>query len=320
MPVSAEASPTMRIVPCLVSGNRFSFDIADISALAESALIHKDGGQGPVVGWIERRGQRVPVYTLAERLGMTAETMLGEVALILKHGREPMAVAVDSVSQPRDVDGSNIHPLPPVADPSLHNLIRSVLWHNSGLWLHMDAERLSDPGREWPSADQRPRVPSRVSRARSIQGAGAILAFAIPSINPGDRDLLFAVSARQVLEILEEATTIPIPSAPDHLRGLVAWRNRPVPLIDLGRILGWAPNPREKTAVLVVRGARLPETLALPIATGAGTFQLPFPHAASAESGPVVPDHVSSVIVDVGKTSVCVLDVDALLRPSSTLL
>lgn len=317
MLVSTEAAPsTLRIVPCYLAGSRYSFDIADITALVESALVRKSDGEGPVCGWIERRGQRVPVYSLAERLGVTRESKLGEVAVVLKRGPEPIAVSVDGVSQPLDVATSHIHAMPPAAtDPSLRNLIASVLWHKDALWLHMDAARVAgagDAGRTPGSTSSK----AKAGAAAAAAGSGAILAFAIPSINPSDRELLFAVSARQVLEILEDSSPVPVPAAPSHLRGLIAWRKRPVPFVDLGRILGWAPNPREKTAVLVVRGARVAEVLALPIAAGAGTFRLPFPHSGSNEPCQAVPAGVSSVMVEVDRTSVCVLDIDSLLRPA----
>ncbi len=315
MLVSNETHSTMRIVPCYLGGNRYSFDIADITALTEDGLVNKTAAEGPIRGWIQRRGQRVPVYSLAERLGLAQEAETGsEVAIILKRGAEPIAVSVDRVTQPLDVESANIHPLPAAADPSLRNLIRNVLWHEQELWLHMDAARLSGAARQAPAGRHAPSA-ARQQEGDSGQGSGAILAFGIPSINPGEREVLFAVSARQVLEILEEASPVPVPASPSHLRGLIAWRKRPVPLIDLGRIMGWAPNPREKTAVLVVRGARFPEPLAMPIAAGAGTFRLPIPHSNAGGEKPAVPDHLSSVIVDIDRTSVCVLDVDDLVRP-----
>jgi chemotaxis signal transduction protein len=44
-----------------------------------------------------------------------------------------------------------------------------------------------------------------------------------------------AVAPHDVVEILAEAKTTPVPLAPDHCRELIAWRDEMLPVFDLGR-------------------------------------------------------------------------------------
>ena len=63
--------------------------------------------------------------------------------------------------------------------------------------------------------------------------------------------LPFAVPVQAVLEVAEVPRVTPLPLAPSHLRGLVSWRGRPVPLVCpqtyLG-VLGDAAGERPRAA------------------------------------------------------------------------
>lgn len=62
------------------------------------------------------------------------------------------------------------------------------------------------------------------------------------------------VEASLVREVLGREPWLPIPRARAELPGVVAWRGRAVPLVDLGRVLGTtgaeAPGARARTLII----------------------------------------------------------------------
>lgn len=71
---------------------------------------------------------------------------------------------------------------------------------------------------------------------------------------------LFGLPALSVLELCDWTTPSPLPCAPAHIGGLISFRGRAVPLLDLARYLGIqaAPNEtRPRIAVLSEAGMRV---------------------------------------------------------------
>jgi chemotaxis signal transduction protein len=83
--------------------------------------------------------------------------------------------------------------------------------------------------------------------------------FLLPQDSEATPALTFALSLSQVPEVLELPPMIPVPFAPAFVSGLIRWRDRVVPVIDLARRLG-LPNDGEempeKTRLLIVRSGR----------------------------------------------------------------
>jgi chemotaxis signal transduction protein len=70
-----------------------------------------------------------------------------------------------------------------------------------------------------------------------------------------------ALPALAVEEVLGARRVVPIPGAPPHLPGVVAWRGRAVALLDLGVLLGKArlatEAPLERIVVVAAAGGAL---------------------------------------------------------------
>jgi chemotaxis signal transduction protein len=62
------------------------------------------------------------------------------------------------------------------------------------------------------------------------------------------------VDADLVREVLGREPWLPIPRARAELPGVVAWRGRAVPLVDLGRVLGFEPSaePGARARTLII--------------------------------------------------------------------
>jgi chemotaxis signal transduction protein len=109
--------------------------------------------------------------------------------------------------------------------------------------------------------------PLRTERRERKHGFGQIVIFSIRGAIRTERKLTFGLSISQIPEILEPLPTIPIPAAPAFVLGLINWRDRPVPLIDMADRLGL----KSSSALPVDEPARL--VIARDKVNGASTIQ-----------------------------------------------
>jgi chemotaxis signal transduction protein len=87
---------------------------------------------------------------------------------------------------------------------------------------------------------------------------GQIMVFSVADPRPGEQPLSFGLSISQINEILYPLPLLPVPGAPPFVLGLINWRDRPVPAIDLGARLGLVPgetSPSDNwaTRLIIVR-------------------------------------------------------------------
>lgn len=256
----------VRVVPCRIGPETFAIDLAEVIDFHEVAQA-RDGA-------LDFRGRAIPIVSLRQRLKRPPGQ---EQMIISLRGRSgPWALAVDQVEEPVELASGEVHPLPWAADPTGSGMIRTVVVRQNSLWLRLDMHRVLAGGQ---AAAPKPVLAEPHVVLKSAGAAsGAIFAFLVPSVVPVQRDVVFAISAKQVLEIIEETATVPVPLAPPHLAGLIAWRQRPTPVIDIGRILDWDSTRQEKRNFLIARGARVAATVAVPICAGARSLMLPIPH------------------------------------------
>jgi chemotaxis signal transduction protein len=103
----------------------------------------------------------------------------------------------------------------------------------------------------------------------------------------------YATRTEQIIEVIPPVTARPVPETPAWLRGLINYRGRLVPLLDVPRLLGHEDWPlRMASRILVVRisseatnSQRIAALLVQAVA-GSGEFEFTgeadVPHAASA--------------------------------------
>jgi purine-binding chemotaxis protein CheW len=64
----------------------------------------------------------------------------------------------------------------------------------------------------------------------------------------------YAIDIAQVREVVRWQSVTPLPNAPTLIEGVIDLRGAVVPVVDLGRALGWAPGARTRIAVTEVDG------------------------------------------------------------------
>jgi len=179
-------------------------------------------------------------------------------------GGQPWALLVDRVSRVIQVPADRVVPLPPIVVNPSADYFKGVIKLNEELILFLAPERLHPDASLPPTPPQaggsegRPQAGGSEGEAREAAspssrpptvGAGGqrrshgqIVVFSIAESHPAERTLSFGLSISQVPEILDPLPMIPVPAAPAFVLGLVNWRGRPVPVINLARRLGLAPE------------------------------------------------------------------------------
>lgn len=312
-------SEVFRAIPFRIGNERFAVHISDVHDFIESDRIRLEkNSQTGSVGVLQRRGGVViPVFSLGEKLGIQHATTLGRVLIVMKSSGTQEAYAVDEVDQPIEVRPSHYYPVAPLADPSGDGAVQGIIVHEGNLLLRIDPSRIQAQ-RADARVDSIP-TPERTLpiEAGPVAGSGSIFVFLLPAVTPGDRDILFAVSGKQVLEIVEESPAVPFPAAPRFVPGLALWRNRPLPVVDLASILGWEALPQERRNLLVARSAGGAGMVALSISGTARTIVLPIQHRLMGEQEieSVEPRlrAVSTAVFDIRGRVVSLLDIDYLL-------
>jgi chemotaxis signal transduction protein len=240
------------------------------------------------------------VFELSELLGMTHSIppRSGQVLLTEVMG-ERVGVWVEKVTQLNTAEPPRLVEAPTALRAGGRFASAALL--DDGPLPVLDLDRLFDPHDEPAVLDfslPRRSVESSVSRTSRLIVVGQ---FEYPG--PGGRVVGFGLSARCVDEITDLDKLSAVPLAPTHVRGLLEWRGRGVPKVDLAAWCGLPASSIQSDRVVVVKtGGR--ERVA--VATG-GTVQAigaDDPHIDARLSLPVRSDRVLGMYEFPGMTVV----------------
>jgi chemotaxis signal transduction protein len=234
-------------------------------------------GHSPV-GWVTGSEGDIPVFSLASQLGRPSKEGGALQRVIVLNpppqaggnkGERSWALLVDRVSQVIQIPADRVAPLPPIVVNPSADYFKGVIRLDGELTLFLSPERLHDSTGspqhtdapqspeprpepvEGPSADSPVEVeaglapaprPPTASAGSQRHSRAQIVIFSIAEPHPGERVLSFGLSISQVPEIVEPIPVTPVPAAPAFVLGLVNWRDRPVPVVDLAGSLGLAPG------------------------------------------------------------------------------
>jgi chemotaxis signal transduction protein len=126
---------------------------------------------------------------------------------------------------------------------------------------------------------------------------------------------LFGLSLAQVEEVLRPVPVTPLPGAGGGLLGVLLWRDRVVPVIDLAGASASDPAPAGPPGrLLVVRGVRGSGRVAFPVRADLRVEPLPLPSRAWAD-GPRMSPLAALGVFELAAGTVVVPDVDRILTP-----
>jgi chemotaxis signal transduction protein len=246
-----------------------------------------------VSGWLLGAREDVPVWSLARLLGRPeGRAARGDRAVLMvpaAGGGGRFGLLVDRVES-FEAPPRGAHPLPApfvlARVAGFHGVVRTA----DGLLLRLDPQALR-PDR--PSCDhvaasapEEPAVSPEEAFAGGAaaylqygRGIGRVLIAELLAESADGRRISLALSAAQVREVVGAQEIVPVPGAPDHLPGLVLWRDRPLPVLDLARLVAGPdrPSPSALPASRFVVASAGTEEIALPVGRDVRFERLPLP-------------------------------------------
>lgn len=266
------------------------------SKRSTSELYTSDTKKHPAhVGWLPEIGHDIPVFDLESILGISKNTTAkpvnpprsaGTQRIVVLHpphahdkedaenDKTSWGLIVDRISQIIQFPIDQIMPLPPIAVNPTANYFVGVVIIDEELVLCLSPDHLHQEVNQDPkftvvciedvsphSGIIRKRTTAEKVENLNIKQDGGhkrIVTFSIPESYAEERALTFGLSISQVPEILESLSMIRVPAAPEYVLGLLNWRERPIPLIDLAKRLGWSHEQKNDsnngtTRLIIVR-------------------------------------------------------------------
>jgi len=310
---------TIHALKCFAGGQAYCLDIDQVLAIERSSRMRPNPAPAGPNGWIVRWGKRIPVYGLAERLGAGGRTKDAEAIVVIDRAN-PWGMAVQRVAR-FERRLSRPQPVPAALSHQSGGCLSGVVIEDGSLFPCLSPERLHPDAPPLPPAQpEPPAAPLRHDGPSGWKGPGRLLLFSPrnPVRSPGQDAFLFGVSYTQILEIVSGIPHIGLPAAPRHVLGMIAWRKRPVAVVDAGALFGLDPLAlRAGGRLLIARSPRWQAPVAIPIGEDFHTRALPLPHRPCRRTLSLDLTHARGVFEIDGNHVLVVPDVDAIARPSA---
>ena len=252
-----------RMVRCSVAEEVYCVATSRLRGIQRSEGFSLNETGGPPDGWLTGRRTRIPVFFMAGLLGRPniAPGRPGAVLIIDRH-RDPWGLAVDRALQVVEMESSRLLPIPPAVGEQALGIFQGVVRLTDNLALLVAPERLhpdSPPGSSVPMkppATQRNTPPG--GDTQRAAGHGRLITFSLINGEATAERLVFGLSLAQVSEILEDKPLLRVPRGSPAMLGLVHWRDRVLPVIDVGALIGLPAGGDDTAERLIV--CRSPDT------------------------------------------------------------
>ena len=238
-----------RIAHCRVGADRFAVDLSALLGIERTdrlqlAPAESGSERAAEIGWLLGAREDVPVHSLARLLGRPAASRATRGAgVVLVHsgrsGAGRFGVLVDGIER-SDRPTEAIHPLPELFLRRGIYGFRGVVEEAGALSLLLDFAALVAGRAESLEAAQcpvRPEADRHAGAEVASRPASRVLIADLNAQSAGGQQVSIAFTAGQVAEVVEALPIIPVPGAPAHLPGIIHWRDTPLPVLDLARIL-----------------------------------------------------------------------------------
>jgi len=281
---------------CALGAERFAVDLAGLDGIERTDQLQLSPAADGASGWLLGASEDLTVWSLARLLGRPeANAARGDGAVLVVResaGGGRFGLLVDRV-EPLESPWAS-HPLPSPFVSARVTGICAVVRNEDRLLLQLDPEalrpdrpaaaessssglggQLACPRAEASSAPTKNLTP----RGAGVPGSGRALIADLLARSADGRPVSIALAAAQVLEVVGSRSIVPVPGAPDYLPGLVLWRNRPLPVLDLARRVA----DRGRLSVSVSPASRFvvasagAEEVAIPVGRDIRFERLPLP-------------------------------------------
>lgn len=244
------------VLPCRLAGRIYGLDLGAVRTIQGCERLQiNPAGESPA-GWL-LGDDELAVYDLGAELGLAHRAVGGRVVVMDFEGTRK-GLLTDRVLQAVAIELDAVEPLPPLVGSASQRLVTGVAMTGEEPMILLRTDGILDAEDSPEPAEAQPGPSSTTTRAMSGSATGdeRLMIFATSHGLAAERRYRFGLSLRQVVEITELGSLYPIPRAPGHLRGLVAWRDQPLVVFDLDRRLGLSgPYLGREERLLVARTA-----------------------------------------------------------------
>jgi chemotaxis signal transduction protein len=233
------------------------------SVLADYATERLQQSPSPrgALGWLLGIGGDLPVFGLPG----SPRRRSGKGRVVVLAATRPVGFAVDAIEGFEEHVPSTFRRLPPRI---LGRLFTGAAVDGEEVILVVEPEGVAAE------------VAASDFRILPIYSVSVTVPFPVPPAAPPDpvsipdRLLVFAgssgtvqfgLAAEQVLEIIQPTQVRTVPGAPDATLGLIAWRDEPVPILDLELAVGARSGPPPGGRLLLARGLATGGVVAIPV-------------------------------------------------------
>jgi chemotaxis signal transduction protein len=289
-----------RVLRCQVLDQTFGVDLSWVAG------VHRGDAPGA--------GGGLAVVSLAERLGLQERDQGARPVVSVRSSGAAWGLLVDRVLGAVHVTADQRFALRALSPACSTGPFRTVFVRGSeGMFLGLDLAELS-PEPMPPDELDDASAPMALPVGRGAQSGGRIVLFTPLGLPDMGRPVRVGLSVSQVLEVTEPLPILTIPTAPSFVCGLVCWRDRPVPVIDLAARFGFATDRFETGGrLLVARVGADAGLIGIPVRSSVQVRPLPLRHVASTYRLSV-PDELLFGAVETEEASVVVPNLRACLE------
>lgn len=277
--MSTPRAGRLRLALCDAGHDRYLVDFSDVASIQQSNVITRmPTAERPDGGLATAQGE-VPVFSMAQRLGAAPSTATRQYCLIVGNAAARWGLLVDRVHHADDCDARKLIELPNdlQSEWCRHGVIRTGETSSKAVVsepsepmrserrtsrLHL-VLRVGALHPEFSFRSEPRQVNSPCSEfaldAAAVNGAARrsvrqLLSFSMNDYGSGRDSIRIGLNATQVAEILALPELTRLPHAASAILGMVAWRGRAVPVVDLAAKLGLTlPRQRQLTRLIIAR-------------------------------------------------------------------
>ncbi len=253
----SDTKDLLQFIRCSVGSETYGLDMSKVIGIRHNEHLKYNSNKKGPLGWLDNN---TPVIDLTRRLGIARTTKDGgnmQRIIILRGKGGPWALMVGSVSRVISVPLNCVSALPSVTVNSPSSCFAGVIKMGEKMLLllspeNINAETLPDIREQKKNKSKR-----NIDKPRSVRErrAGQVVIFSASEQRLKQKGLYLGLSISQVSEILEPLPIVEVPGAPHFVQGIVNWRDRAVPVIDLYACLklGAEVNELARTRLIIIR-------------------------------------------------------------------
>lgn len=298
------ANERLHYIRCQAKGTLYALEMGRVRTVERTTRLEAEPGPDGFVGWLPTAVERIPVFSLAQRLGYGAEPLVGlQRVIVLNDPLRSWALLVDQVAQVAVTTWGQVLPLPLSLRNGRSRLFQGVVHHGE------ETAMLLEPDQLHPDATPQPTAELAAPTPRPLRDLGQldlsqprhIVVFSLPGFEVNGRSLSFGLSSKQVAEILDVPPLIPLLNRSPYTVGLVQWRNQTVPVV---RLTADEAVYNGRLRLIVVRVPETGALVGLLAKSDMRMLDLPVAHRPSDRELPLPPEFVSGCVELVRETLV----------------